>query len=90
MSEGYLILKIIYSVTKYGIKHPVVYFVSSMSTLNNSSAICVIRHILTKIIGTCLYCGTNFLNTLCAYGISIVHVTETNSILMLLSKITFR
>ena len=48
--EGYLILKIIYSVTKDLIKHPVVYFLSSVSTLKNSSDIYVIRHIITKII----------------------------------------
>ena len=48
--EGYLILKIIYSVTKYLIKHPIVYFLSNVSTLKNSSYINVIRHIMTKII----------------------------------------
>ena len=62
--EGYLILKIIYSVTKYLIKHPVVYFLSSVSTLKNSSDINVIRHIMTKIMRIYFYCGTNFLNTL--------------------------
>ena len=64
ISEGYLILKIIYLVTKYLIKHLVVYFLSSVSTLKHSSDIYFIRHILTKIIGTLFYCGTNFLNTL--------------------------
>ena len=54
ISEGYLILKIIYSVTKYLIKHPVVYFLSSESTLNNSSDIYVIKHIITKTIGLLL------------------------------------
>ena len=42
-----MILKIIYSVAKYLIKHPVVYFLSSMSTLKNSSDINVIGHIMT-------------------------------------------
>ena len=37
-------------VTKYLIKHPVVYFLSSESTLNNSSDIYVIKHIITKTI----------------------------------------
>ena len=37
ISEGYLILKIIYSVTKYLIKQAVVYFLSSASTLKNSN-----------------------------------------------------
>ena len=39
ISEGYLILKIIFSMTKYLIKLPVVYFLSSVSTLKNSSEI---------------------------------------------------
>ena len=43
MSEGYFILKIIYSMTKYMINHPVVYFLSSVSTLKNSKGIYVIR-----------------------------------------------
>ena len=51
-SEGYLILKIIYSV----IKHTVVNFLSSVSTLKNSSNINVIRFIMTKIIRTQFYC----------------------------------
>ena len=59
ISNGYWILKIIYSVTKDLIKHPVVYFLSSESTLNNSSDINVIRQIIQ------FYCGTIFLNTLC-------------------------
>ena len=42
MSEGYLILKIIYLVTKHLIEHPVVYFLLSVSTLKNSSDINVI------------------------------------------------
>ena len=50
ISEGYVILKIIYSVTKYLIKHLVVYFLSSVSTLKNSSDVNIIRHIMTKII----------------------------------------
>ena len=50
--------------TKYLIKHAVVYFLSSVSTLKNSSDINVIRHIITKIIGTQFYCGSNVLNTL--------------------------
>ena len=45
-------LKIIYSVTKYFIKHPVVYFLSSVWTLDNSSDMYVIGHVITKIIGT--------------------------------------
>ena len=57
-------MKIFYLVIKYLIKHPVVYFLSSVSTLKNSSDIYVIRYIITKIIGTLFYCGTNFLNTL--------------------------
>ena len=70
--EWYLILQIIYSVTKYLIKRPVVYFLSSVSTLKNSSDMYVIRHI---VIGTLFYRGTNFLNTLyivlwiCGYGV---------------------
>ena len=64
MSEGYLILKIIYSFAKYLIKLPVVYFSSNLLTLKNSSDIYVIRHIITKIKGIKFYCGTNFLNTL--------------------------
>ena len=51
-SERYLILKIIYSVTKYLIKHPDVYLLSSVSTLKKFSVIYVIRHIKTLIIGT--------------------------------------
>ena len=53
-AEGCLILNIhvIYSVTKYLIKHSVVYFLSSVSTLENSSHIYVIRHKMTKIIRT--------------------------------------
>ena len=38
--------------TEYVIKCPVVYFLSSVSTLKNPSDICVIRHIISKIIGT--------------------------------------
>ena len=41
-----------FSVTKYVIKHPVVYFSLSELTLKNSSDIYVMRHIMTKIIGT--------------------------------------
>ena len=52
ISEGYLILKIIYSVTNYLIKHPVVYILSSESTLKNSSDIYGIRDIIAKIIRT--------------------------------------
>ena len=52
ISEEYLILKIIYSVTKYLIKHPVVYFLSSVLTLKKSNDMYVIRHIITKIKGT--------------------------------------
>ena len=63
-SVGYLILKIIYSLAKYFIKQPVVYFLSNLSSLKNSSNIYIIRHIITKIIGIQFYCGTNFLNTL--------------------------
>ena len=62
--RGVLGVKIIYSLAKYSIKHPVVYFLSNMSTLKISSEIYVIRHIITKIIGIQFYCGTNFLNTL--------------------------
>ena len=50
ISEGYFILKIIYSETNYLIKHPVVYFLSIAITSKNSSDIYVIRHIITKII----------------------------------------
>ena len=64
ISKGYLILKINYSGTKYLIKHPVVYFLSSVLTLKNSSDIYVIRHMITKIKGTQFYCGTNFLNSI--------------------------
>ena len=64
ISEGYLILNVIYSLTKYLIKHPIVYFLSSVSTLKISCDIYVIRHIITKITETQFYCGTNFLNTL--------------------------
>ena len=49
ISEWYLILKIIYSVTKYLIKRPVVYFLSSVSTSKNCSDMYVIRHIITEI-----------------------------------------
>ena len=35
ISEGYLILKIIYSVTKYFIQHPVVFFLATVSTLKS-------------------------------------------------------
>ena len=52
ISEGYLILKIIYFMTKYLIKHPIVYFLSSGSKLKNSGDIYVIRLIITKIIRT--------------------------------------
>ena len=51
-SKWYVILKILYSVTKYVIKHPVVHFLPNESTLRNSSDIYVIRHIKTEIIGT--------------------------------------
>ena len=37
---------------KYFIKRPIVYFLSSVSPLKNSSDINVIWHIITKIIGT--------------------------------------
>ena len=60
--EQYLILKIIYSVITYLIKHSVVYYLSSVPTLKNSSDINVIRHIMTKIIRTYFYYGTIFLN----------------------------
>ena len=51
LSKVYLILKIIYLVTKHLIKQPVVYFLSSVLTLKNSSSINVIRHVISKIIG---------------------------------------
>ena len=52
MSEGYWILKSVYSMTKYLTKHPVVYFLSSESTFKNSSNIYVIRPIIARKIGT--------------------------------------
>ena len=51
-SEGYFVLKIIYSVTNYLIKHHVVYFLSSVTLFMNFSDIYAIRHIMTKITGT--------------------------------------
>ena len=36
----------------------------SVSTFNESSDNYAISHIITKMIGTGLYCGNNFLNTL--------------------------
>ena len=42
ISEVYLIFKNILSMTKYLIEHPIVYFLSSVSTLKNSSEIYVI------------------------------------------------
>ena len=50
--QGNLILKIIYSVIKYLIKHPVVYFLSSVATLKNPSVIYIIRHTITKLTAT--------------------------------------
>ena len=47
-SKGYWIMKIIYSVTKYLIVHPIIYFLSSKLTSKNSSDIYVIRHIIIK------------------------------------------
>ena len=56
--------------TEQLINHPVVYFLSSVLTLKNSSNNYVIRHIITKIIGIQFYCGGTFLTPLIfGYGL---------------------
>ena len=58
------------------INHPVVYFLSSVSTLKNFNDIYVNRHLKTKIIGMQFYCGTNFFNTLyiTLYNVSVKEI----------------
>ena len=76
------------------IYHPVVYLLSSVSTLKNSSKLDLIRHIITKFIGTQFYCGTNFLisiNSATAYFLvrpfSCFHSTSKRSCICLLMQV---
>ena len=77
-SEGYLILKIKFSVTKYLIKNPDVYFISFVSILKNSIDIYVIRHIITKIIEHNFIAERTFLTPFRTlfYMVNTVHLFE--------------